>query len=672
MACLAAVGMTASATDYTDVLTLDEAQFAAALAGQEVTGYFTAGSPDFTWEGGSTDIEYRVSGICDDEQGGMQFYYEKGFIASLTNPNGLYLKSVKLIKEIYGSAYGRNTPVEYHQDIDGYDVPNVGWNSTDYEYYPGNTSLEMDWNNYGYLQAEEPFTYVVIQPGSGSYYNIEAIEITWTDVVPMPQVKTPQIRIDADWNTGAMPSGTIAYMQDPTDGCTIHYTVSINGGDPVEFTGEEGVNSVEYELVGEAGTEFSFVCWAVKEGYVDSEKVEAKATLTLPGLKAPEGSVGRWADFECVLGQTGVITNPNGHGTLVYNINETGDQETLEPEVSFIVEGEIGSPFSVTAYVKEEGYNNSTVSSINSEVHTNILNAPYFDPEDGTELRAGQAVSVKSNQRWMISGFRYRVNGGEWQTTDEYDVTILPEGDVTIEAQCLPKTEGTEYTYYFESEIASASFTVEQLTESMISITPKDFAEGSMADHSELTAVIGGITWEMKSGISWQGYFDWGYYSDDHITNLDPVEPGIQAVKINVRPDVYNDDQMIYFSDSPLADSDMNLYGDSEADADSRLFIKSSEDNNWINLKEYDEANGTQLAGKKYMLIRPAHSDCWSQMTRIVIDTDVNTAVEGVAAETFQADGVYDLNGVAVKSDRLAKGIYINVAGGKASKMIVK
>lgn len=675
LACLAGLGLTASATDFTDVLTLEEAQIAAAMDGQEVNGYWDTGHPDFAWFGES-GIEYRIGGVVDDEDGGMQFYYG-GFVATNDNPDGLYLKSVKFLSDD-GTVYGRTTPVEYHLDGDTY-VPNVGgyFDYSDWSYitYPGNTYLDQ--SSYGYYVAEEPFPYVVISPNSGTSYHISGIEITWTDQPVVPQVKTPSISINSDYYTQAIPTGTSVSMSCATNDATIHYTVSINGAAAQEFTGTAGTSSAEYVMVGNAGDVFAFTCWATKDGYTDSEIVTKEATLTLPGLEAPTGDISEYAWFDCILGRTGTISNPNedGIGTIVYTINDGEEQESTATSVQFVIEGEIGSMFTVSAYIKCEGYNNSPVVTMSKEIKTNKLNAPYFEPGDGAEVQAGKQIRIASNQAYMCKGFKYRINEGEWIVAEgEDDVRFNIEADCTVEAQMLANTEGS-YSYYIDSDIVSASYTLEVINENMYVLIPAvfGFTGSTLSDHAEYTAELNGVTFEAKTGMNSRNYFDWGGGSSfgDHICNLDPMPQGIQRIKTE---DNYNKAMVVFLSDTPILDNGWSLYNNFSDDMNNAVVIESADNGLWVNLAEYDEENGTEFAGKQYMLIRPYDIGGWSATTRIIFDTNENptVGVENIEAETALADGIYNLNGIVVKNDRLAKGIYVKVANGKASKMIVK
>lgn len=673
LACLAGLGLTASATDFTDVLTLEEAQIAAAMdGGQTIYEYNDGPRPDFTWFGLESGVEYRIVGIVDGGYDDIQFYYDSG-VASIENPDGLYLKSVKIINGD-GNVYGRSSAVEFYED-GGRFYPKVGWDEENWTNYPGNTSLES--TGYGDFVAEDPFQYVVVMPTPGSWSYCDSIEITWTDVIPVPQVKTPTIFVDDDYNTGAIVSGTIVYMSCNTAESTIHYTVSKNGAAAEEFTGTDGSAAAQYEMVGVPGDVFAFTCWATKEGYTVSETVTETATLTLPGLEAPNGDITPYSWFECVLGRTGTIRNPNegGRGTIVYTINDGEEQESTASSVQFVIEGEIGSMFTVSAYIKCEGYNNSPVVTMSKEIQTNKLNAPYFEPGDGAELQAGQRVRISCNQDWMGKGYKYRVNGGEWIVTENSDdVFITPEGNCTIEAQYLANPEGM-YNYYVDSDIASASYTIEVINENMYVLVPAvfGFTGTTLSDHAEYTAELNGVTFEAKTGMNSRNYFDWGGGSSygDHICNLDPMPQGIQRIKTQ---DNYNKAMVVFLSDTPILDNGWALYNNFSDDMNNAVVIESADNGLWVNLAEYDEENGTEFAGKQYMLIRPYDIGGWAATTRIIFDTNENptVGVESVEAETALADGIYNLNGIVVKNDRLAKGIYVKVANGKASKMIVK
>lgn len=673
---LAAGALSATAADVVDVIDLDQMQIAAAMEGVEIPdGPYGYGSVFLTLDGDLTEsgCSYKVGYLAYNET--YLYFRYSGFLTNIDNPNGYYLEKVvynyplSSQYDIYsGSVYGRSEAVGFHMDGADNMVPNVGYDYSTYQPYPGNTTIDSNEYDYRNYPVEAPLQYVVCQPCDNKSITIE---IHWSKTAPVPQVKTPVLEIRPD-ATGAYPSGTLAQMTCVTNPCTLNYTITRNGEAYAQAAAEleSQWSPVSVALDGEPGDVFDVSCYASREGYTDSETVTASCTLTLPGLRAPEGDMfSSWGGWSAVQNRPYVVRNPNGVGTMyvtVDGVQYAVKEESLELEVL----GEVGDTFSISAYITAEGHTPSEEVSFTGDIESNKIATPWISP-DTDEVIAGTEISFSSSNAWVGSSIIYRINGGEWidtgaTWTQYYTVTE----DVLIEVQVLADTEG-EYSYYTDSDIASRYYKIEVLDpETTIVLKPVDFAPDLYAywDTLNYTTVNqdgAAVDWEYFGNI--QSYNEVFTMSGTaYLRNLTEVSDGIYGFKLN-QENEWQSNMVLYFSDEVL-----DIAALPEDAVNNAVAVNWDNNGQWLNLSVYDAENGTNNAGKKYMLLAPGEY-MYTQVSRLVVSTDINTQVEGINAAARGVDAVYTVNGVRLDNNQpLAPGLYIKVTDGKAVKVLVK
>lgn len=660
----------ASAADVVDVFDLDFLNIAAAMDGKEIPDGEDFLSTEITVDGMLTESgsTYKF-GYLAYKGSDIAFGYS-GFFTNIDNPSGLYLKNITITynPDVYwasGTLYVRETPVEFHLDGADREVPNVGYDSTQGGYYPGNEQIYGNDYQGRVFEIEYPFQYFVLQPATE---RMEKIVITWSEEAPVPNIATPTIDVLPD-ATGATPSGTWVNMYCKTAGVDLVWDVTRNGE-----VWKSGVDVIEgeympigVELEGEVGDEFTISCYGEREGYNTSETTTRSVTLTMPGLAAPEAPMfGRWAYWDAIQTRPYTIRNTNGVGTMIVTVNGI-EYRTLEESIEFEVLGEIGDELTISAYIQAEGYVTSETRNYTGYVVTNQIAAPIFSPE-GDEIIAGAQVRFGNSSSWMGQKMIYRINGGEWQDAESISsYTITLEGDALIEAQILADTEG-EYSYYRDSEIASHMYKIEVLNpEFDIVLVPTTFDPEYASYWTVCDAVVDGVEWQYYGTTN--GWNDSFNLNDEmYMRNLTPVENGIYAFKIN-QCNEYASDLVLYFSDEEIEVVDNEWQLDDEM-IDNAVYVNWSTNGSWVNLAKYDEENGTDNSGKKFVLVG---ADVWTraQVNRFVFSSDINTSVSAVEAAEAGA-AVYTINGMRVSSDKLQPGLYIQVKDGKATKVLVK
>ena len=97
-----------------------------------------------------------------------------------------------------------------------------------------------------------------------------------------------------------------------------------------------------------------------------------------------------------------------------------------------------------------------------------------------------------------------------------------------------------------------------------------------------------------------------------------------------------------------------------------------------INLSDLQKQYGNDelvFDNKKYVAIVPIQANQGYYLIRSVIGYTANvvTGAEIVTPDALQgAEGIYNMNGLMVNAENLTPGIYIRIADGKTTKIIVK
>lgn len=688
--CLLGASTAALATDYTD--TLDELQisFLCDDHGVDWDSYYTDTKLNDTdsaweWEGDVTGIKYEIAGLTKSDQSGF-YCITDGGLTNITNPNGLYLKKVKV--------NGANSTVMLKLNKDQV----VGFNNNAPDSYESGYGSNP-------VSIEKPFKWFFVNLRDcieRIYFDdgIESVDITWTDEAPVETLHEPYFNVSIDYATQTAKPGTTVYMNENSQdsGTTVKYTVKVNDGAAVEYTGEAGAGTAQYVLNHEVGDQVTIVCWTVKEGAVDSPKATKVIDINLSKLDKP-GIENSW-NLKFMAGNKGKLYNPNMDydteeviGTMHYNINGT-EGTTTEYSVDFTIAGEVGADFTITAWVEAEGYLKSDDFTLTQQIEDAALKAPHFQYNSNTVTSDTEFETVPVELNVYSEDSTYgqywiKVNDGEWTSYEAgiNNVELTAEEGATILAQLRAWTEPVEiwgencdYTYRTDSPIATITIKKEQLGDEVHVITPHAFfedgeiANGAFRKDNAKTATIKGVTYKSSCEIYEKngGVFEHSIHSSykDYICNVTPIEEGISAIKVNENN---NDGVVVYFCDDVIADGCDHVTPFSENVAANGIELANETANTWINLASYDAANGTSLSGKKYMCVVGPTSWSWANTRRILLATGTTSVgVEEVAVETALADGVYTVSGLKVAEENLLPGLYVKVANGKATKVLVK
>lgn len=681
--CIGLCGFAAQA-DVTDVINLELIETAAEMEGITLSDRAEDGSTASTMilpvDGSLTDsgITYQLGFVQKDGEN-IHFLYN-GYAAAMENPDGLYLKSVKVTytssNGVYSTkGYGRTTPVGFHGDDNN--LPNVGWNSSAGSDWEGNTDLDYTVDyfiNYADLYAEGKFQYVVVCPTESEA--VESIALVWSETAPVATVKTPSLYLNTQVE-GAYPAGTQVQVRCATEGVTFHYQVTNTATNTVTQSGEGTVvnywDSFNFELEGQPGDALLIEAWCTKEGFETSEKATQEVTLTLPGLNMPNSNA-QWG-FNPAKGSRFTITNYNQDnegqtiGDICYTINGGEVQKVAGRQAVIQLVGEIGDQFLCEVWVAAEGYAPSEKIEFDWTIVTNVLPAPDFSVESG-EVRAGTVVQLKlaDYQSSMVAaGFRYRINGGEWVVCeDKWNPSFKVVETCTVEAQTLAETEG-QYDNYLDSEIVSAAYTLEVLGADAIPVAANAWGEEKFNSYTWGDVEINGVTFGFNGDIykdysTQELYFNMSnmYYC---LTNKSAINEGIQSVKVDINGYA---GVKLYFSDELMFDyPSVGVEGLPAETQDNVLTVEPSESGKWISL------TGTANAGKRFVLMTNLGYGSNTEVTRLVVSTSDATGVRTVG-EAAQLEGVYNLNGMKVSKENLTPGVYVVVKEGKASKVLVK
>lgn len=664
--CLGLLGSSAYATDYTDVIDLDLIETAADLEGITLVNYDDneyRSTWDLPIDEALTDsgIKYRVS-LIQKKQNAFTFKYG-GSVTDTENTSGLFVKQIKVtyVDDDYNNSYTNGYFQQAAFSFGSYG--NIQTTGSEF------VSCNYD-NKVATIVPMGGFTFGAVKLAEDQL--VSKIEITWSTEAPVPDVVTPRMNISQAIE-GLTPAGSIVNIYCDTPGVTFHYMVTKNG-ETVQ-SGEGQLSNPDYywtaytfALEGNLDDELVISAYCSKEGWNNSETVSLTATITLPGLRALQ--MNGWG-FEPVIGNVLSLINPNRNsegeniGTIHYTVNGGEEQTTTDGNLEITLIGNVGDSFTFSGYITEEGYVTSQTTNWDYVLQTNELNAPVFSLKSG-EVRNGAVVSISAQDAYKGAGFRYRINGGEWtESTDIWNTTITVTEDCTIEAQTIAQTTG-EYSFYVDSAITTATYTIEQLTENEIEVVASDY--GQMSWTSKTVACnnvdffyYGNTTEDSQTEVTYFNMYNLWFC----LGNTSPVTGGIQAVKLDWISSGSN--ARVYFCNEEVASGYWNGKKTPDQESiDNMLELSYAENNGqWVYL------NGTANAGKPYILIINDGTSGILSLSRVVVSTNSSVGVQTVDAAK-KLDGIFNMNGMAVDSERLTPGLYIVVKEGNVSKILVK
>lgn len=548
---------------------------------------------------------------------------------------------------------------------------------------------------------EYPTKYILI---NCTQMRISDITVNWTETAPVPTCVTPEVQC---WNhvTGGNLSVNLPYDQrnEPyvlkgviADGETI---VDVDWN----FAENEG-NGYSYTITGKAGETLEYELYYTAEGYNDSEAATGSFEIEMPQAEQPAitmpSPIFNGAQIVFDVPRNDETQEPlYENATVEYRICYCNDWTPVEgmtvtgiitefPYVYTIEGAEVGQQIDVYAKLSCEGYKTSSERNVYGTVIDSKIPTPTFSVENGAVLEAGSTVSI--NKPGEAAELHYTVNGGEEQISTEMNVAVTITENTIIEAWAT--REGME-----TSDKATLEVSVENYGTDVDILTSDLFGEqtnGAKTNYnwkSENTSV----DYNAYSGI-WNNCF----YMESSLTNTETayVANGINTAKITgIRVDGQNQaiTCTIYFANEPMTNTSENVNSQLFEDIDFDVMVISSDDGwndshsnvgycvgkpgEWIDLAKAQadgDNEGVELkcAGYTNFYIRNWYYGNSMYLRRILIRyEDVEGGVDSIADNDDEANAVYyNLNGIRVDKDNLNPGLYIRVAGGNASKVLVK
>lgn len=564
-----------------------------------------------------TGITYQLTGLSDKGEGMIEF----GMGLSLKNTDSpdLYLKEIR-VTDMAGSfsVYCGN------ELISSSPFMQEGIRNFNIDPYSGT------------LVADAPYHYIGIWPYMGE---ASSIEIEWSEQAPLATAGRPYIVVNSDLGC---PSGTTVTIDSDTPEALIEVKMTKND----EVILESGFeNPASITLHGDIDDVILIEARAVvdQEGWIPSEWARRKVKITPVYLMEPEFSISSYSNF-VVLGQSVTISNPNLKGTMTYIVDGADPVTTTESTVSITVAGEIGDSWSISAYCEADGCENSEIAEWNGTIDTNVSPAPTFSPASG-EQPAG--TDIKISATYPAQSVTYRINGGEWTTsTSLWNLSVTLDEDLTIEA-----FSSAGYPY-IDSEIVSASFTVEHLGELCDVIDCATFGLSGYVEEKIYTSErsANGASYIFKGQSSMDAL---NINSSRYIATL-TSDKSINRIKVDA---LYNCGLLLYVSDEVIDQPNSSMIPITIVEGE----YASGE---WINLSEISSA--------KFFYLTTIDGYLSNNISRIVVDySSENVGLIPINEPTSDADIIYhDLTGRRVVSPE--NGIYLKTFNGKTSKVIVK
>lgn len=445
--------------------------------------------------------------------------------------------------------------------------------------------------------------------------------------------------------SGDIEKGTWIYITRPRYATTIHYTT-------------DGVNyqtSTSYEVSQEVTENMTITAYATGDApFQKSPEVTREYTVVTPKTPIPTLS-----ETTGILPGTTLYLNAEGmDDTLTYswgikngdeNVVESGELTATEyADFKVPSDIEVGYTLWVKATATREGYDPSEPLDFTYTFEEVKLDAPTFSLPTSEDLMPGTEVTITMPSH--ATTLHYTLNDGDEQTSDA-NVTL------TIKENTEVKAWATGTGIFTQSDEATASYKV--LGKNVDVLVPtmwSDFTAGAyqFAEHGTATS--------SKTGSEIEYVFNGGYdivdgvntfYFNDYYTSILYNKTGKKILRIKLETPSAKTVYM-YLSDV----APVTVYNSSPTFG----FYDASDYGVW---KDAQEAK----SGAQYFGI-------WGsvgQVSRILIEyEDTSVGVEGIASENGEAM-YFDLNGAKVNSlENAVPGVYVRVANGKATKVLVK
>lgn len=442
--------------------------------------------------------------------------------------------------------------------------------------------------------------------------------------------------------SGDIEKGTWIYIMRPLYATTIHYTT-------------DGVNyqtSTSYEVSQEVTENMTITAYATGDApFQKSPEVTREYTVVTPKTPTPTLS-----ETTGILPGTTLYLYAEGvDDTLTYswgvkngdeNVVESGElTATAYADIKVPSDIKVGYTLWVNATATRNGYDPSESLDFTYTFQDVKLDAPTFSLPTSEDLMPGTMVTITMPSH--ATTLHYTLNDGEEQTSDaNVTLTISENTDVVAWA--------TGTGVFTKSDDATASYKV--LGENVDVLVPTmwtDFTVGAyqFAEHGTATGKTG-IQYEFNGGYDVVDGVN-TFYFNDYYTSILYNKTGKKILRIKLETPSAKTVYMYLSDDAPVTVYNSNP---------TLGFYDASDYGVW---KDAQEAK----SGAKYFGI-------WGsigQVSRILIEyEDTSVGVEGIAAENGEAM-YFDLNGAKVNSlENAVPGVYVRVANGKATKVLVK
>jgi len=237
-------------------------------------------------------------------------------------------------------------------------------------------------------------------------------------------------------------------------------------------------------------TEYTiYVKYVGDEGFVDSEVASQVVTTEKAGLETPF----IWNVSETDTTLTFTVSDVTG-GTTYYRLLTSKDGDVVadwQTSNTFTGLTRNTTYFVEVIYVGEEGYSDSATATLYVSTDREKLPAPTITQETVTADTIVVSVPAVEN-----GTAKYRINGGEWQTTGEF-TGLLPGAAYTVEAIYEATHED-----YAESEVVTETITTDTIPLDAPTITVDAVTDDSIT--VSVPAVTGGTAMYRIDGGEWQ------------------------------------------------------------------------------------------------------------------------------------------------------------------------
>lgn len=460
--------------------------------------------------------------------------------------------------------------------------------------------------------------------------------------------------------SGDIEKGTWIYITRPRYATTIHYTT-------------DGVNyqtSTSYEVSQEVTENMTITAYATGDApFQKSPEVTREYTVVTPKTPTPTLS-----ETTGILPGTTLYLNAEGmDDTLTYswgvkngdeNVVESGELTATEyTDIKVPSDIEIGYTLWINATATRNGYAPSEALDFTYTFEAVKLDAPTFSLPTSEDLTPGTEVTITMPSH--ATTLHYTLNDGEEQTSDE-NVTL------TIKENTEVKAWATGTGVFTQSDDATASYKV--LGKNVDVLVPtmwEDFTAGdyTYADHGTAKSSKTNIEYVFKGAYDIVNGVNTFYFGDSNSILYNTT--GKKILRVKVESPVASGYSCINMTVAVAAPVETKGYSDYMWQYSD---YSASDYNTWkeIGTKQIDPTDADKGSDQ------PQYFGLWSSMnngqaSRILIEyEDTSVGVEGIASENGEAM-YFDLNGAKVNSlENAVPGVYVRVANGKATKVLVK